>query len=304
MCAVTEVSHSIFKKKQTLKPSKIECPWFGAGDAAQSLLNLLMQVKLFYSICTQAILWDTKNVCRWQTDVFTYPLFSIPLQVNDSEHVGEGNASHYLYWAATGPSCTGTRHRTPAVWQTRYRSSAFARTGRSWRATSYALWKEGEENSEIYRSGWELSYSSCYSSLNKMLQRGRNYDGAEGNQTEMGSDGFLHLTSTNPQPICLSTSRINRAYSADTACSPGFRAVCLFWPTVALLAMTFSPFVSIFTPLWIYRSIGSNSSRLRPTFLRISNKEDEPFAGCPPGKSLVVQHSKVKNLPQSISAAM
>lgn len=54
------------------------------------------------------------------------------------------NASHYLYWAVTGPSCTGTRHRTPAVWQTHYRSSAFAHTGRSWRATSCALWKEGE----------------------------------------------------------------------------------------------------------------------------------------------------------------
>lgn len=52
---------------------------------------------------------------------------------------------HYLYWAVTGPSCTGTRHRTPAVWQTHYRSSASARTGRSWRATSYVLWKEGDE---------------------------------------------------------------------------------------------------------------------------------------------------------------
>lgn len=50
----------------------------------------------------------------------------------------------YLYWAATGPSCTGTRHVTPAVWRTRYRSSASVRTGRSWRATSSALWEEGE----------------------------------------------------------------------------------------------------------------------------------------------------------------
>lgn len=84
------------------------------------------------------------------------------------------NVSHYLCWAATGPSCTGTHHRTPAVWRTHYRSSASARTGRSWRATSFALWEEtgGEtDGGDTYRL--ELPHSPCCSILYKHTQQGR-----------------------------------------------------------------------------------------------------------------------------------
>lgn len=86
--------------------------------------------------------------------LFSVLLLVMILSLSERENVREGNAFCYLYWAAAGPSCTGTRHRTPAVWQTRYRSSAFAHTGRSWRATSYDLWKEGRSGGgETYRSG-------------------------------------------------------------------------------------------------------------------------------------------------------
>lgn len=46
----------------------------------------------------------------------------------------------YLCWAVKGPSCRGTPRGTTAVSQTPCRSSAFAHTGRSWRAASCVPW--------------------------------------------------------------------------------------------------------------------------------------------------------------------
>lgn len=64
--------------------------------------------------------------------------------------------------------------------------------------------------------------------------------------------------------------------------------------------MTSSPFISIFTPLQVYVSIGNNSSQLLPLFLCISNEEGELLAGCQRQELSVcctlAIHYKVENL--------
>lgn len=127
----------------------------------------------------------------------------------------------YQCWAATGPSCTGTPHRTPAVWQTHYRSSAFAHTGRSWRASSFARWKEregqGREESEQVEDRGKTEGGGAEGvdtyrlelTLSLICYLWNRYTSAAGNQT-----GFSHLTCANSQPTWLSTSVINTACSS------------------------------------------------------------------------------------------
>lgn len=182
----------------------------------------------------------------------------------------------YLYWAATGPSCTGTRHVTPAVWRTRYRSSASVRTGRSWRATSSALWEEGEggggegrrveqvetagEETEENRGkretqilSSELFNSSCYLIPSKQPPQGRHYRRAGENWTVKSvlMDFYTSLPLTHSLHYFL-PQKINAAHSPDSLWGLSFRAMYSFWLNGVLPTVTSSPFISIFTPVWVY----------------------------------------------------
>lgn len=144
----------------------------GVNDSNKYLYHMLVHAfKVFLSDSIMSLLWEVFLhlwciffCCTW-------------------------NVFCYLCWAVAGPSCKGTRRRTPAAWRTHYRSSASARTGRSWRAASCALWKREEEGEETVerverkqRQQWKkrqtaetytgcmlisLSHSSCYSLHNK-----------------------------------------------------------------------------------------------------------------------------------------
>lgn len=109
----------------------------------------------------------------------------------------------------------------------------------------------GKRETQILSS--ELFNSSCYLIPSKQPPQGRHYRRAGENWTVKSvlMDFYTSLPLTHSLHYFL-PQKINAAHSPDSLWGLSFRAMYSFWLNGVLPTVTSSPFISIFTPVWVY----------------------------------------------------